>query len=306
MLSIYVDPMPLADFDRFAQRAFREAEEGDDTYIIGRMIMAITMNYMNRGLIIEGRQWALRLIELGRGRQDQRSLGMALWLLGWLDIFAEDYGSALRHGEQCMQTAFAPFDRQIGANVIGISQMLLGRLAEGIETIEQHRRQATAQGWLFAALTTEAPLGVAMLLRGDLKKGARLLEAVIERCESEYGYQAYADWARIFLAEFYLALAQGAKKTSLRTVLKNFLFLAKAKPLAARKAESLLQVAIRNPQFSDRGAIRARIDYDLGVLYKGLGRLDLARKHLCDSREAAVAQEATAIVARIDAAMSAL
>ena len=306
MLSIYVDPMPLADFDRFAQRAFREAEEGDDTYIIGRMIMAITMNYMNRGLIIEGRQWALRLMELGRGRQDRRSLGMALWLLGWLDILAEDYGSALRRGEQCMETAFAPFDRQIGANVIGISQMLLGRLAEGIETIEQHRRQATAQGWLFAALGTEAPLGVAMLLRGDLKKGARFLETVIERCESEYGYQAYADWARIFLAEFYLALAQGAKKTSLRTVLKNFLFLAKAKPLAARKAESLLQIAVRNRQFSDRGTIRARIDYDLGVLYKGLGRLDLARKHLCDSRAAAVAQEATAIVARIDAAMSAL
>ena len=120
MLSIYVDPMPLADFERFVERAFREAEEGDDTYIIGRMIMVITMNYMNRGLTIEGRQWALRLMELGRARQDRRSLGMALWLLGWLDILAEDYGSALRHGEQCLETAFAPFDRQIGQHVIGI------------------------------------------------------------------------------------------------------------------------------------------------------------------------------------------
>jgi hypothetical protein len=100
------------------------------------------------------------------------------------------YASALSHGEECMKTALAPFDRQIGQHVIGMSQTLLGRVAEGTETIERHRREATAQGWYFTALVTEAPLGVAMLLRGDLKKGARFLESVISRCESEYGYQA--------------------------------------------------------------------------------------------------------------------
>lgn len=294
------------EFEQFAERAFREAGEGDDTYIVGRMMMAITMNYMNRGLIIEGTQCALRLMNLGESRQDQRSLGMALSLLGWLDILAENYASALSHGEECMKTALAPFDRQIGQHVIGMSQMLLGRVAEGTETIERHRREATAQGWYFAVLVTEAPLGVAMLLRGDLKKGASLLESVISRCESEYGYQAYADWARILLAEFFIALAQGLKKPPLRIVLKNLLFLVRAKRMAAKTAESLLQMAMQSPQFSDRGSFRARIDYDLGVLYEALRRWDLARLHLHSAYAAAVAQEATHLVAKIDATMSSL
>ena len=305
-LSIYVDPMPLSDFEPFAQRAFREAEEGDDTYIVGRMMMAITMNYMNRGLIMEGRQWARRLMKFGQERQDQRSLGMALWMLGWLDILAEDYVSALGHGLESLKTALAPFDLQIGQHVVGISQMLLGHLAEGIETIENHRRQAVSNGWHFSALVTEAPLGVAMLLSGELKKGARFLESVIKRCESELGYQAYADWTRIFLAEFYIAILQGTNKPSLQTVLRNLVFLAHAKRVAARKAEDLLQFAMRNPQFSDRGVIRARIDYDLGILYKTLGQRDPARKHVGDALRAAVAQEASALITKMDAVLSSL
>ena len=89
-------------------------------------------------------------------------------------------------------------------------------------------------------------------------------------------------------------------------MLKNLLFLAHAKRVAAGMAESLLLLAIRNPQFSDRGAIRARIDYDLGVLYQALGRRDLARKHLLDARTAAATQAATVLVGKIDVATSSL
>ena len=60
------------------------------------------------------------------------------------------------------------------------------------------------------------------------------------------GYRAYADWTRIFLAEFYIALLQGEKKPSLRVVLKNLLFLATAKRAAAKRAEALLRRAMEN------------------------------------------------------------
>jgi len=36
---VYVDPTPLADFEGFAERAYAEAEEGEDTYTVVRMTL---------------------------------------------------------------------------------------------------------------------------------------------------------------------------------------------------------------------------------------------------------------------------
>ncbi|HKM74265.1 MAG TPA: hypothetical protein VKF83_02690 [Stellaceae bacterium] len=245
-------------------------------------------------------------MKFGRDRQDRRAQGTALWLLGWFDILAEDFTAALDHGKECIATALAPYDQQWGRHVVGVSQLLLGRVAEGIETMEEHRQHALANGWHYAALAAEAPLGVSLLLSGHLRKGVRALESLVARCESEYDYRGYADWTRIFIAEFYIALATGARKPPLRAVVKNLLFLAIAKSTAAKKAEALLRVAIQNPQFSEQGVFRARIDFNLGLLQQAMGRSDLARAHLALAREIAISQETPAIVAKIDAAMASL
>lgn len=201
-----------------------------------------------------------------------------------------------------MATALAPYDQQWGQHVVGVSQLLLGRVEEGIKTIEAHRRHALANGWPYAALLAEAPLGVSLLLSGHLRRGIRVLESLVKRSESEYGYQAYADWTRVFIAEFYVALLVGTSKPPPLVVLKNLVFLAIAKWTAAKKAESLLWAAIKNPQFSERGVIRARIDFNLGLLYKATRRPDLAQAHFAKARNAASAQQAKALLAKIDAA----
>jgi hypothetical protein len=172
--------------------------------------------------------------------------------------------------------------------------------------LERHRAHAIANGWQYAALAAQAPLGVALLMRGDFRKGVRVLEGLIDRVESELGYRAYADWTRIFLAEFYIALLLGEQKPSLRVVLKNLLFLATAKRAAAKRAEALLRRAIENPQFSRHGALRARIDFNLGILFKVLGRKEHALAHLRHGRDAALAQEATPLAAKIDVAIASI
>jgi hypothetical protein len=142
-------------------------------------------------------------------------------------------------------------------------------------------------------------------LSGYLRKGVRALESLVDRCE-EYGNQAYADWTRLFIAEFYIALFTGSRKPPLGVVLKNLGFLAISKWTAAKKAEALLWLAIQNPQFSARGVFGARIDFNLGLIQKTLGRADLARAHFMQAREVAISQEAPAVIAKIDAAMASL
>jgi hypothetical protein len=301
MMSTYVEPLPLADFESFAQRAYAEAEKGEDIYTVVRMTLVVATNYLHRGMVREGRQYAIRLMRFGRERQDRRAQGMALWLLGWSHILAEDFAAALDYGEECVATASAPYDRQWGHHTVGVSLLFLGRVAEGFAMMQEHRRHALANGWNDAALIAEAPLGVSLLFSGQLRKGVRTLEALVERCESEYAYRGYADWTRVFLAEFYVALLTGVRKPSLRVVARNLAFLAAAKWGAARKAEALLLTAAKNAQFSERGVFRARIDFNLGLINQALGKADLARTHFERAREIAVSQEAPAIAAKIDA-----
>jgi hypothetical protein len=49
-------------------------------------------------------------------------------------------------------------------------------------------------------------------------------------------------------------------------------------------------------------AIRARIDFNLGLVQRALGRSDLAQAHFKQAREVTISQEAPAIIAKIDAA----
>jgi hypothetical protein len=153
MTSIFIDPMPLTEFESFARRAIEEAEQGEATYMVVRMTMVITLNYLHRGLTRTGQQWAYRLMQFGQDRQDLWSQGMALWLIGYSEIVLEDFTSALAHGEECMRTAFAPYDQQVGQNVAGIEQLLLGRVSEGTATLEGHRRHALDNSLQYAALT---------------------------------------------------------------------------------------------------------------------------------------------------------
>jgi tetratricopeptide (TPR) repeat protein len=306
MLSSIVDPMPLDEFERFAERAFAEAEPSGDVHTVGRMMMAITWNYVHRGLALEARQWASRLAKFGRDREDQRTQALALWLLGWNDIMAGDYSSAFGHVEQSTQTAIAPLDRLLAQQVMGISCVLLGRVAEGSQILRQHQQIAMANEWHHSVLAVSAILELSRVLSGDIKEGVRGLEAIIQACETTYSYQAYADLVRLLLSEYYIELLCGARKLPIGVIVKNPLFVLNAKRRVSGKAEALLRAALKNPQFSERGVLRARIDFNFGMIHKAMGRLKLAGAHFDEARKIASAQEAVALLAKIDAAKTSL
>jgi hypothetical protein len=52
--------------------------------------------------------------------------------------------------------------------------------------------------------------------------------------------------------------------------------------------------------------LRARIVFNLGMIHKAMGRLELARAHFDEARKIASAQEAVALIAKIDAAKTSL
>jgi hypothetical protein len=205
-----------------------------------------------------------------------------------------------------MRTALTPFDRMMGTHVVGIAKIMSGQVAEGVETVQRHRQLALENGLAVGALGTEATLGVAMAMRGDLTKSVRWMEALIERCEHDYGYRAYADFTRMNLAEIYLALLRAKNRPPLRVLLANLRFLVTIRRTAPKKAMALLTTALRNEQFHERGVLRSRIELNAGLLHKQLNRRDLARAHLMRARSAASAQHATALLGKIETAMQSM
>ena len=314
LLTTYVDPMPFADFEAFATTAFAEAERANDYYLTSHLMYAIAWNYMHRGLVVEAGGWVRRLEALGQERQDPRSVALALWLSGWLDIIAGDYAAAVKRGEEGARAARTTIDRMIGNQVVGIAKILAGQIADGVKTVDIHRNAAVKTGWYFSALGTEAALGVAMARTGELVKSVRWMEALIARSEGELGYRAYADFTRLFLAEIYLALLQSRAKTilhsrakpPLRVLLANLWFFAKVKRVGPKRVATLLNSALRNEQFHEQGVLRSRIELDLGLLQKLLKKQDLARDHLMRARVAASAQHATVLLAKIETAIRSL
>jgi hypothetical protein len=124
----------------------------------------------------------------------------------------------------------------------------------------------------------------------------------IDRFETQQQNRVIADFTRLFLAEFYVALLTGSRKPSLKTVVKNLVFIIQSKRIAAARAEELLMHAIESPMFSEHGVLHARIAFNLGLLHQTMKRSDIAKGWFDKARAAATAQQAANWIEKIDAA----
>jgi hypothetical protein len=98
----------------------------------------------------------------------------------------------------------------------------------------------------------------------------------------------------------------GKQMPPLRVILRNLGTILGAQLFGRQRVLTLLEKASSYEQLSERGTIRARIQMDLGQLYKIKMRPDLAREHLTRARAAAEIQNAAAMMNKIDAIMAGL
>jgi hypothetical protein len=142
-----------------------------------------------------------------------------------------------------------------------------------------------------------------MALEGDFAGGVRFIKAAILRNERE-GSPLGRDFGRIFLAEMYLEFLAPKQKPPLSVILKNLPFLVTTALTGWRTALKLLLQARDNPLWSDATYYRARIDADLGLLYKLAGRRAEAQSHLRQARPVAESLGATGLLSKIDTALA--
>jgi class 3 adenylate cyclase/tetratricopeptide (TPR) repeat protein len=291
--------------ERFGAELVANAEQVGDNYLLNWAYWSVAWDYLVRGLVVDARVWAHKLIESGRLRNDRRTLAMAYWTLGWIDLAGERFEDAMTDAAECIKTAVTRFDVVTGNYVKVTAELLSGQIDKALTRLQEQRGWLEQNGWVYSANGADCSIGTAMLLGGQLKEAIRHLEKALAASE-EHGDVYAATWNRIALAEIYVAILSNSGKPSLRALMTNLGVIVTGKILGAGRALALLDEARNSKQVHERGVLRARIDLNVGLLLERKRQFDAARQRLLSARAAAEAQDVPPMVARIDAALARL
>jgi class 3 adenylate cyclase len=295
----------LEEAERMGTDLIADCKIACDNYILNWAHFAVAFDYMTRGLMNEARKGAWELMADGRERDDRRAIGMAHWLLCWINIVDARYEDANANAEESLRTAIAPIDRNAALAGMAAASILLGHAIDGLAQLEQVTRWTSETDFLYLARTMTGGIATAYVLTGRLKDGVALLKRAIVASDED-GDWSNACWIRIILAEIYIEILTTRQKVALGVLLKNFGSILRGKLFGARLARALLKEADQDPQLHDHGTIRARIDMDLGLLHKITKQRGLARQYLEKARGPAERQGAVLMVGKIDAALAEL
>jgi class 3 adenylate cyclase/tetratricopeptide (TPR) repeat protein len=296
---------PLETSEQIDLRVLSESQQAGDNYVLNWTYFCIAWDYGVRGLMKEAQAWALKLLESGRERGDGRALGFSHLTMSWLAMVDARYEDALKHAETCLEVAVTQFDRVYGAAAKATATIFVGKPEEGLPRLLELRRSVIEGGVSYAASGMHGAAGVGLVITGRIADGIRLIRDSIDGADAA-GDCGVGFWNRIILAEIYLELVTSRQRPPLRFVVKNFGAIIGATIFGKGGARALLERASRFEQLHERGAIRARINMDLGPIYKIEGKRELVRQFLEKGRGPAEQQGASFIVNKIDAALAEL
>ena len=296
---------PLDVAERFGAELIANAEQVGDNYLLNWAYWSVAWDYLIRGLIADARVWAHKLIESGRQRHDRRTLAMAYWTLGWIDLAGERFDDAIREASECITTAVTRSDVVTGNYVKVTAELLSGQIENALTRLQEQRDWLETNGWIFSANGADCSIGTALAFGGRLKEAIRHLDKAIVASDL-HGDVYAATWNRIALAETYLAILSNSGKPSFRLLTNNLGAIVTGKLRGAERALALLEQAGNSKQVHERGVLRARIDFNVGLLLERNRRFDAARERLLSARAAAEAQNVPPLVARIDTALTRL
>jgi hypothetical protein len=230
---------------------------------------------------------------------------MAHWTLSWIEIYARNYELAEKNASQALEVAVTPYDRNAASQARAAALLWLGRLEEGFQTMRAARDWALNNGWLYSARGSDITIASAMALSGDIRAAIALLKSGIATADANGGWE-FAFWNRLILAELYLGASNAKQRPPTAVILRNLRTILGLAVFGTRRAEDLLTKLNENDRFDEHGAMRAWIEFDLGVLASARKRSADARYHFAKARLAAETQGATRFVKEIDAAIAGL
>ena len=178
----FLGPDLLDPAERMKTELIDDCVRVGDSIILCWSYFSIAWDYLYRGLIVEAREVAARLVTSGEERRDPRGIGYANLLLSYMEEMCDDPVSATGHAEECIRVAVAPDERRQASMVKAVSGIFLGRVREGLEEVDALNLEFERSGALMAMQCIFQGIGLAML--GRVSEGIRMIEKEIAQADA--------------------------------------------------------------------------------------------------------------------------
>jgi len=293
---------------QYSLQSLEKAEKLNNNIFIQDAYMLLTVQNIQRSRFSLARWYGSKMQEHGQKNRDDRSLAIALWSLGFCNIFEERYEEALACGEQALKLSAKQgedldMNTLCGNAVKGGALALKGNVDDGLKIMLKTEREMLAREFLLPLSGVEIPLGAVMAMAGQMAKGVAYIKNFMKYWAS-LGNFAQPVWGHVFLSEIYLQIAFG-KKPPFAVILKNFGFIMLNAPFAQSKARyHLEEVVLKSREYNMPGFLSKAL-YGLGVLAQAKKQHKEARSYFEEALKVAEKSELS-IAEKVRAALSAL
>jgi class 3 adenylate cyclase len=305
VVSFVLAPKSIEEFAKFKKKTEKVASDTQDPYIdpVARSFIAIEEAI--RGRMNDARDTARELIRVGQQLNDPRSIGLGLNILAQIALFSDSAAEAIEYCEQSLAVAITQQDRFGARSTKGNALIVLRRVEEGAELLEDVRRECIATGNLFQFMASDGAIGACKLIRGNIADGLRWIERAILQREEE-GFPRMAHWYRLLLSEVYLQVIAKTERPPLSVLLRNLPVLVRIMFTAPSYIRASMMRILEDPFFEPSGLHAGRAQMMLGLLYKIKKKPTIAIQHLIEARRILSQFGQTPILARVETALAEL
>jgi class 3 adenylate cyclase/tetratricopeptide (TPR) repeat protein len=302
--SVYGAPSTLDVFEAKRRNAEEALAHVEDAYLRYFYLANVAWDAVCRGRVIQAREAAERLIEIGHATNEPRSVGYGTAMKALIALLADDYEGAIREAELAIEVSRVPFEKAIAVSTRYAALALLNRPG-AVAEVERYVAVCKENGWLLFQQSPETMIGISLAMAGQLDAALRHVETAITRREAE-GFRAAADWYRLFLCEIYLAILSGEGGGSLGVVLRNIRSVVGTVLFGPRRLRALVAQMRTNPLWCEDGYFFARTEMILGLLHQAKKNKVLARRHLTEARRILADFGPSTALTRVEAALTGL
>ncbi|UCF57596.1 MAG: AAA family ATPase [Deltaproteobacteria bacterium] len=224
---------------------------------------------------------AKRLLDYGERSSNSRSKVMGHWINSFGHYLAGDMESVKESSERAVEVSEDPLYSQFPTITSGMASLLSGQFQETEDTLKPLITYCEKRDVGELIIPAYLFLGPALIAKGHMKLGLKMLEEVQEACIENQRRPFYAQ-ADYVLGYVYSQIAMGPSPT-FSIMARNIGFLVKNVPFAGKKAEEHFNKAIEGAREVGAKGFLGTAYLDLGLLHKARKRTDQARECLTEA-----------------------
>jgi len=235
-----------------------------------------------RGDCIKLKETANLIIEKGIETEDARLQSMGYMFMGMMFQAAGDFIKSIEEIENAMDLTKDPVVLYSTKMVLGMNYLLLGRLREAEDSLRELLSLTNhLTSWVRKSQSE-------VLLSGVLAASGNITDSVkkLDRLRSHFlenGHKFSFAFTEYILGSIHFQMIKKGAPKDIKVIARNFGFLLKTMPFAAKKAEQHFQEAIQVSKEVGAKGVLGQSCLDLGRLYKIRGKNDYARQHISDA-----------------------